>query len=83
LAFQVGYDFVNPVEGGDRTLFKVTPAIELSAGRGFFARPELRLFATYATWDSAAGQNGVVLGGNPFGDNGHGWTYGMQAEAWW
>ncbi len=84
IALEAGYDYVDTTEGDERTLFKITPALQLTAGRGFFARPELRVFATYATWNSQARKDGVVLNGNnPFDEDGHGWTFGAQAEAWW
>ena len=81
----MGYDKVNPRTGGDRNLLKVTLAPEISAGRGFFARPALRLFATYAHWNKAAREAGVVLNsdGSIFEGDYSGWTWGVQAESWW
>lgn len=83
IALELGYDKVDPNEGADRELTKVTLAPLIRAGRGFFARPELRIFVTYADWNEAATRAGVVTtGDNPFDDN-DGWTFGIQAEAWW
>jgi maltoporin len=61
------------------------------AGRGFWARPELRFFYTYAKWNGAARDGvfgpggGTVAGGvtGPFGNETHGASYGFQVEAWW
>jgi maltoporin len=85
VSVELGYDQVNPPVGGVRKLFKATIAPELSAGKGFFARPTLRAFVTYANWNDAASENGVVLNDDSqvFGSNDHGVTYGFQAEAWW
>ena len=44
------------------SLFKVTPAIALSAGPGFWSRPEFRLFATFAAWNDAAAGNTIAAG---------------------
>ena len=82
-AFEFGYDYVD-IDGKHSHLYKFTPTLQLSAGRGFFARPALRLFATYATWDDTAQENGIVGGvDGVFGDDTSGWTYGVQAETWW
>lgn len=65
-------------------LSKITFAPALVVGRGFFARPELRLFVTYADWNETAADVGVFQGTatNPF-DGTDGLTYGIQAEVWW
>jgi len=58
------------------------------AGNGFFARPELRLFATLAFWSDSiscpevANPSGCV-GGEPFAGDKVGVTFGIQAESWW
>ena len=84
LALEVGYDRVDPDEGDDRELTKITFAPLIRAKGGFFARPELRVFVTYADWNEAAREAGVITTGeNPFGDDNDGWTFGVQAEAWW
>ncbi len=85
VSVELGYDRVNPQQGSHRDLFKATIAPEISAGRGFFARPALRVFLTYANWNSAARKAGVVLesDGTTFEDANDGFTYGVQAEAWW
>ncbi|MFG0876049.1 maltoporin [Aeromonas media] len=56
---------------------KFTLAQAWSAGPGWWARPELRVFASYLQQDEAfrADSNGT-----PQDDT---WTVGVQAEAWW
>ena len=86
LAVELGADFVKPRDGDSRQLTKVTVAPELATGRDFYDRPVLRLFVTFARWNTAAGQLGVVRsdsGFSPFGDDRHGVTLGVQTEAWW
>ena len=60
-------------------LAKFTIAPTLSTGKGFFDRPELRLFYTRAKWNdaAAAGGNGLPT------DKNEGNRYGVQAEIWW
>jgi maltoporin len=65
------------------TLTKLTIAPQLSLSRGFWSRPVLRGFVTYATWNEAA-RNGVnANSNNVFADKKYGITYGVQAETWW
>ncbi|WP_323978329.1 carbohydrate porin [Aeromonas veronii] len=56
---------------------KYTIAQAWSAGSSFWARPEIRVFASYVDQDGAfrADSNGVKQ------DNA--WNFGVQAEAWW
>lgn len=83
VALELGYDQVKPEQGDTRQLFKVTLAPQITAGRAFFARPDLRVFITYADWNDAA-DPGVITGGeSPFEDENDGLTFGVQAEAWW
>src|SRR5699024_6258010 len=66
-------------------LSKITFAPAIVTGRGFFARPELRLFVTYADWNDTAANVGVFQGTatNPFDDSTDGLTFGIQTEVWW
>lgn len=87
LAVELGIDEVNPKNGASRTMTKLTIAPQISADFGFWSRPVLRAFVTYANWNTAArlaadttdtiGINGV------FGNKTSGLSYGIQAEAWW
>ena len=86
LQAELGFDRVDPDGSDARNLTKFTFAPTLRAGRGFFARPELRAYVTYANWNDAAQQAGIVGSGegtSPFGSDTSGMTYGFQAEAWW
>lgn len=85
---EIGYDSVKPDARGTSTanLTKFTIAPTIVAGRGFWARPEMRLFLTHATWnDAAKNQWGGVAGGvnGRFGGNTSGTSAGFQVEAWW
>ena len=87
LILDVGHDNVKPANGGsDQKLTKVTFAPTLSQGKGFWARPELRAFVTYAKWNTAA-QKAATPGSTlsstgVFGGSTNGTSYGVQVEAW-
>ncbi|MFI3282106.1 MAG: carbohydrate porin [Rikenellaceae bacterium] len=78
-------------EYGDNTqlgvkgsLHKITITPELSLAKGFYSRPVLRPFATYAFWsDDLKGYIGGTPNGAPFADKTSGFTYGLQFEIWW
>jgi len=80
LVFESGFDHTRSGNGQfEGWLRKFTVAPQIGAGRQFFSRPVLRLFATYASWsDSLRG----FVGGIPFQDRTRGLTYGVQAESW-
>jgi len=80
LAFEGGFDHTRSGNGQyEGWLRKFTIAPQITAGRKFFSRPALRLFATYADWSS--GLQGFV-GGVPYQGKTKGLTYGVQAESW-
>ncbi|MDO2947015.1 maltoporin [Aeromonas simiae] len=62
----------------DQTGQKYTIAQAWSAGSSFWARPEIRVFASYL---KSGGDNGQVFNGSNLDDNT--WNFGVQAEAWW
>jgi maltoporin len=76
---------------GSMGVFTIAPTIKPKGG--FFTRPELRLFATFAVWsDSLRGTTTPVNeGGNLSGAVGpyangkanSGWLFGSQVEIWW
>ena len=81
IALEGGVDFAksDPL-GTDGHLWKITLAPQLSLGGKFFSRPVLRAFVTYAKWsDDFRG----FVGGPAYEDATNGWSYGLQAEAWW
>ncbi|MFM4701952.1 maltoporin [Aeromonas bivalvium] len=57
---------------------KYTIAQAWSAGSSFWARPEIRVFASYL---KSGGDNGQTFNGSNNDDNT--WNFGIQAEAWW
>lgn len=86
LVLDAGHDQFRPDTGATRQLDKIAAAVQLSAGRTFWSRPSLRLFATYANWNDAARDavDGVAGGtSGVFGDGTDGWSMGLQAEHWW
>jgi maltoporin len=61
-------------------LFKVTLAQQWQAGPSIWARPVIRLFVTYAQWNSGNFPQtpGIIAASDTSGV-----TYGAQMEAWW
>jgi maltoporin len=52
---EVGYDMAKPDNAStQRWLAKATLALAIASAKGFWGRPELRLFYTYATWNKYA-----------------------------
>jgi maltoporin len=96
IALDGGFQQLTPKAGDTsaRNLFKITLAPSLSPAPAkdgaFFTRPELRIFGTYASWNGAAQQAGILgQGGCPgttsdvFQCDDHGLTFGAQLETWW
>jgi maltoporin len=84
---EFGYDRVDKSNGSEaQTLFKGTAALALSAGKPLMARPEIRLFTTYAQWSENA-RIAVIDSARIYTDKYptylSGWTFGLQAETWW
>jgi maltoporin len=74
-------------KGGSMGIFTIAPTIKPIGG--YFTRPEIRLFATFAIWSHSLSQGQVVSAGNnassgtPFnGNQTQGWTFGTQMEIW-
>jgi maltoporin len=66
---------------GEYGIFTIAPTIKPKGG--YFTRPEIRLFATYAIWsDSLKGTS--ASGGQPpySGNTNQGWLIGSQMEIW-
>ena len=60
------------------------------AGPGFWARPEFRLYYTYASWNEAAqraanlmAEGSALSDTGAFGNARHGSNFGVQVEHWW
>lgn len=83
-ALEVGYDYAtdNRTTAGDDSpsLGKITFAPLIRPSGNFFARPELRLYATYYLWDDFPA--GSQINGRS-GASAGSWNFGVQAEAWW
>jgi maltoporin len=81
---EVGHDRVTPKHGDAIVLTKATVAPVLAAAPSFWARPELRLFYTFAAWNDAARVAGVDSSGLYTNTNKtNASTYGLQGELWW
>ena len=64
-------------DGGSLGIFSICPTIKPRGG--FFTRPELRAFATFAVWsDSLKG----AIGSPAYADKNYGFIFGVQAETW-
>lgn len=88
LAANLGLDRVRPQDGATRGMTTLTIAPTLSSGAGLNARPDLRLFYTYARWnDAARAAASSASPGSPlsatgaFGAARSGGMLGLQAEA--
>jgi maltoporin len=59
----------------------LTPMV--GSGGGFFVRPEIRLFVTFASWnDAAAAASPTSQNGVAYGTDKSGVSYGMSVETW-
>jgi maltoporin len=83
LVAELGYMQKKPDGSETQKLTKFTFAPTLSAGPGFWSRPELRLYVTTAKWNDAANA-ASGLGGLTGLGNGKtsGTSFGAQAEIW-
>ncbi len=90
LVGELGHDQVDATDGTRKlTKFTIAPTWSPS-GPGFWARPEFRLYYTYATWNRAAQQAAnQMAAGSALSDSGafdtarHGYNFGVQVEHWW
>ncbi|WP_441254021.1 carbohydrate porin [Aeromonas sp. A600556] len=88
-ALEIGYERVKAQNGsGVNNFSKVTLAQMFQAGRSVWARPNLRLFATYAELDNEWSRQGDVYGkpvkltGDKAGSQNEA-TFGFNIEVWW
>jgi len=82
LAFEGGADYTNQKDGPEGVLGKFTLAPQIQPGRGHFARPVIRAFATYAVWSGSDDFEGSVAP-VAYGTDTQGTSFGVQMEAWW
>lgn len=85
----LGFDVVKPENGQTRRMTKFTIAPTISSGPGVNARPDLRLFYTYAKWNDAArlaadvsNAGSALSTTGAFGRATSGSMLGMQVETW-
>jgi maltoporin len=66
-------------------LAKLTGALAITTAKGFWTRPEIRLFFTWAEWSQAAGTAGVDPGLTYTNTYTYlsGANFGVQAESNW
>lgn len=87
LQAELGHDQVEVPGGPPRRLTKLTIAPTWAAAPGFWSRPELRLFYTYARWNAAAqaaaSPGSTLSASGPYGSSPEGASYGLQVEHWW
>lgn len=87
LIAELGHDRVRPSAGAARHLTKLTVAPAWTLEPGFWSRPELRLFYTYARWNEAArlaaAPGDALAAGGVFGAATQGASGGAQVEYWW
>ncbi len=82
---EVGYDQIKKNNGSNpQYLLKFTPALAITADQGFWARPELRFFWTYARWNSTA-RTATIDSARLYTTSIYlsGMTFGFSAETWW
>ena len=66
---------------GQEGIFTIAPTIKPKGG--FFTRPEIRLFATYAIWSNSLKGTAASGGSPPYnGNTNQGWLIGSQMEIW-
>jgi maltoporin len=82
LAFEGGADYTNQKDGPDGTLGKFTLAPQIQPGRGFFGRPAIRAFVTYAVWSGSDDFESAVAP-VAYSTDTAGLSMGVQMEAWW
>ncbi|MDK9775693.1 MULTISPECIES: maltoporin [unclassified Vibrio] len=75
--FEAGYA-IDDTDGTENKFGKFTVAQAWSAGSSFWARPEIRLYASYLTSDY---DNGMKVFDS--GRSEDSFQFGVQAEAWW
>lgn len=85
-ALEVGYETVEAQNGaGTNDMYKVTVAQMFQAGKGVWARPSIRIFATYSEsnneWDRGNEVYGTATSINA--ETVDEITFGFNVETWW
>lgn len=87
---EIGRDQIKAPDGTRKlTKFTIAPTWAFG-GMDFWARPELRLYYTYASWNKAAQRaadvshpDTALSSTGEFGTDRHGSNFGVQFEYWW
>lgn len=97
MQYQIGYEYLNDENNGNATkggMTVLTVAPTLNLEPGYWGRPQIRLFATYAKWSDGlmgSGKSSYLAGSNAFqytGTDGalhyetSGMNFGIQGEVW-
>ncbi len=68
--------------GGSGNMGQITIAPTIKPKGGFFTRPEIRVFATWARWSSQLTGTTVNWNNPPYNRHDQGWLLGSQMEIW-
>lgn len=85
LALEAGNDYMKSSKLGlEGSLQKVTFSPQITWNYGYYSRPVIRPFITYAHWsDSFRGITGISSFNNKLHNKNQGITAGLQLEVWW
>jgi len=80
----IGTSIVAKATPDGHTLLVSSSAFAITAERGFWARPEIRIFLTSAIWNEAA-RGATVDSGRLYTATSYlnAYTFGLQGETWW
>jgi maltoporin len=82
IAYETGLDYVDNARiDASGFVWKNTLALQFQEKPGYFERPVIRLFGTYAAWSDDL--EGRVATNSDFVDNTDGFIFGLQVETWW
>ena len=80
LVGDIGFDYTSQSGLEDGSLLKMTIAPQISPLNKILSRPAIRAYITYAFWtDSYIGKIATYS----FPNQNHGFSFGLQMEAWW
>lgn len=85
-AVEIGYETVDAQNGaGTNDMFKATVAQLFQAGKGVWARPSFRIFATYSDSNTEWDRSGTTYGKAMHSGTGNveEVTFGFNVETWW
>ena len=85
LAVEAGNDYMKSSKLGiEGSLQKITFSPQITWDYGYYTRPVIRPFITYAHWsDSFKGKTGVSAFNDAYKNKNQGFSTGLQLEIWW